>query len=77
MKTKLKSRATNKTCGLGQALDVGVVSHRCERTRRKKEYELEQQSNRRKHAFAPTTSKHRMGSQENENRFTDRERERV
>ncbi|KAH8977045.1 hypothetical protein EDB92DRAFT_2109063 [Lactarius akahatsu] len=44
-----RSRATNKTCGLGQALGVEAISHR----------------------------KHRTGSQENENQFTDRERERA
>src|SRR5712691_32193 len=34
--------ATNKTCGLGEALDVEVVSHRYERARGEKEHELEQ-----------------------------------
>ncbi|KAH9038439.1 hypothetical protein EDB84DRAFT_1675471 [Lactarius hengduanensis] len=49
----MASRATNKTCGLGQALGVEAVSHQYERTRRKKEHnsELKQQSNRWKHAF--------------------------
>jgi hypothetical protein len=34
--------ATNKTCGLGKALDVEVVSHRYERARGEKEHEPEQ-----------------------------------
>jgi hypothetical protein len=32
-------------------------------------------SNRRKHAFAPTTSEHRTGSQENEHNFTAEKRD--
>ena len=35
-------KATNKTCGWGEALDVEVVSHRYERMKGEKEHELEQ-----------------------------------